>query len=181
MTKLEKAAAITLAASFLLLTGVLGRSYYLSRRPDPRSIPLVKTGEIVRLPGFTPGNAQSTLVLVLSSGCKYCLEDLPFYRQLSAIRNSSRDSIHLLAVLPERTTSAREFLATAGIGADDVISMSPRHLGVQVLPTLLLLDHEGKLQQYWVGDLDRKQEQEVFSVLRKSCPACSVPETGGKS
>jgi hypothetical protein len=52
---------------------------------------------------------------------------------------------------------------------------------VQLLPTLLLLDREGKLQQYWVGELDRKKQEEVFSVLRKSCPACSIPAAGGKS
>ena len=181
MSRLDKIAAITLTFSFVLLLGVLGSSYYLSRRPDSRSVPLVKTGETVRVPGFNAGAAKSVVVLVLSSGCHYCLDDLPFYKQLSAMRKSSGDSIHLLAVLPERTTSAREFLANAGIGADDVISMSPRHLGVQVLPTLLLLNQQGKLQQYWVGELDRKQQQEVFSVLRKSCPACSVPDAGGKS
>lgn len=181
MSRLDNIAAITLAASFLLLITVLGRSYYLSRRLDSRSIPLVKTGEKVRLPGFNAGAAQSTLVLVLSRQCRYCLDDLPFYKQLSAVRRSSGDSIHLLAVLPERTTSAREFLANAGIGADDVVSMSPRSLGVQLLPTLLLVDGEGKLQQYWVGAMDRKQQQQVFSVLRKSCPACSIPEAGDKS
>ena len=166
MTKLEKTAAFSLVISFLLLVGVLTRSYVLSHRPDPRAMPLVKTGELVRLPGFTPGSAQSTLVLVLSSQCQYCVDDLPFYKQLSAFRKSSGDSIRLIAVLPERTSSAREFLSNAGIGADDVLSMTPRRLGVQLLPTLLLLDHDGKLQQYWVGELNQNQREEILSVLR---------------
>ena len=166
MTKLEKTAAFSLVISFLLLVGVLTRSYVLSHRPDPRAMPLVKTGELVRLPGFTPGSAQSTLVLVLSSQCQYCVDDLPFYKQLSTLRKSSGDSIRLIAVLPERTSSAREFLSNAGIGADDVLSMTPRRLGVQLLPTLLLLDRDGKLQQYWVGGLNRSQREEILSVLR---------------
>ena len=178
MTKLEKTATVSFVASFLLLAGVLTRSYILSHRPDPRAVPLVKTGELVRLPGFTPGSAQSTLVLVLSSQCHYCLDDLPFYKQLSAFRKSSGDSIHLIAVLPERTTSAREFLSNAGIGADDVLSMTPRRLGVQLLPTLLLLDRDGKLQQFWVGELNRNQREEILSVLRKSCAACMASGLG---
>ena len=168
MTKLEKTAAFSLVTSFLLLVGVLTRSYILSHRPDLRAMPLVKTGELVRLPGFTPGSAQSTLVLVLSSQCQYCLDDLPFYKQLSAFRKSSGDSIHLVAVLPERTSSAREFLNNAGMGADDVLSMTPRRLGVQLLPTLLLLDREGKLEQFWVGELNRNQQEEVLAVLRRA-------------
>ena len=178
MTKLEKTATVSFVASFLLLAGVLTRGYILSHRPDPRAVPLVKTGELVRLPGFTPGSAESTLVLVLSSQCHYCLDDLPFYKQLSTFRKSSGDSIHLIAVLPERTTSAREFLSNAGIGADDVLSMTPRRLGVQLLPTLLLLDRDGKLQQFWVGELNRNQREEILSVLRKSCAACMASGLG---
>jgi hypothetical protein len=183
MRKLEKAATITFVVSFLLLAGVLLRSYWLSRRPDPRTIPLVKVGQPVNIPGFSPGDSQSSLVLAISSECPYCIDDLPFYKQLSVARASSGDSLRIVAVLPQNTSTARKFLDDAGVHVDAVLSMSPRRIGVQLFPTLLLLDRTGRLQQFWVGGLTGKQRQEVFSALKKSCTTCSLPTviTEGKS
>ena len=55
MSRLEKTAAAAMVVSFLLLAGVTTRSFVLSRRPDPATIPLVKIGEAVKLPGVSPG------------------------------------------------------------------------------------------------------------------------------
>ena len=166
MTRLEKTAATSLVLSFLLLAGVLTRGYILSRRPDAAAVPLVKVGEVVRLPEFSRGNAESTLVMVLSSGCHYCMEGLPFYKQLSAVRKSSGNSIQLVAVLPEQKAAAQTFLEGAGIATDGILSMAPSELGVRILPTLLLLDREGKLQRYWAGELNKDAQEEVLKALR---------------
>ena len=50
MTRIEKTATASLVLSFLLLAGVMTRSYVLSRHPDPAAVPMVKIGEVVKLP-----------------------------------------------------------------------------------------------------------------------------------
>jgi hypothetical protein len=175
MSRLEKTATATLIASFLLLAGITTRSFVLSRRPDPATIPLVKIGEKVKLSGFSPGGAQLTFVMVLSSQCTYCIHDLPFYQQLSALRASSGGALRLIAVLPEKTESGAKFLGSAGVNTDNVLSMAPLELGVQLIPTLLLLDENGKLERYWAGELNHERQQEVLAVVQASCGACRVP------
>src|SRR5690242_17504225 len=151
MTRLEKTATASAVLSFLLLTGVVTRSYVLSRRPDPATTPMVKVGELVKLPDLPLRNAESTLVLVISSSCHYCMDSLPFYKQLSAFRKSSADRLRLLAALPEDQNSARTFLESAGIFTDGVLAKAPSELGARIVPTLLLLDRDGRLQRYWAG------------------------------
>lgn len=177
MSRLEKTATATLVVSFLLLAGMTTRSFVLSRRPDPATVPLVKIGEKVRLPGFSSG-AKLTFVMVLSSQCTYCLHDMPLYRQLSALRASSGGALRLIAVLPEKTESGTKFLNSSGVNTDSVLSMGPLELGVQMVPTMLLLDESGTLKKYWVGEMNQERQQEVLAVLKESCSACLAPAAG---
>jgi len=174
MSRLEKTAAATMVVSFLLLAGVTTRSFVLSRRPDPATVPLLKIGQAVKLPGVSSGAARLTLVIVLSSQCTYCLHDLPLYRRLSVARSSSGGMLHLIAVLPEKTATATAFLDSSGVGTDNVLSMAPREVGVQMVPTVLLLDDKGRLERYWVGEMNQEREREVLAVLTESCSACRL-------
>lgn len=175
MTRIEKTAAAAMAVSFLLLAAAATRSFVLSRRPDPATLPLMKIGDSVKLPGSSPGAARPTLVMVLSSQCPSCIHDVPFYKQLSGLRASSGGALRLVAVLPEKRAVAATFLGSSSVNTDEILSMAPRQLGVQLLPTLLLIDERGKLARYWVGELDQGRQQEVLSVLQASCAACRVP------
>ena len=166
-----------MAVSFLLLAVVITRSFVQSRRADPATVPLVKIGEAVKLPGFTPGSAKLTFVIVMSSGCTYCLHDLPLYRRISAARSSSGGMLHLVAVLPEKASAAAEFLRSSGVSTDNLLSLAPLDVGVQMVPTLLLLDENGKLKRYWVGELNQEHEREVLAALTASCSACRFPAT----
>ena len=175
MNRLEKTAAVCVALSFLLLAGVTTRRFILSRKPNPAALPRVKIGEKVKLPEFASEKAGHTLVMVISSGCEYCVNDLPFYRRLSVIRGASGGELRLVAALPEKTETARMFLANAGVTVDHVWSAAPAEVGVQLIPTLLLLDADGKLQKFWVGELNEDRRQDVLAVLAASCTACGRP------
>jgi hypothetical protein len=177
MSRLEKTAAAAMAVSFLLLAGAATRSFVLSRRPDPATVPLVKIGEAVKLPGVSPGTARLTFVIVMSSGCTYCLHDLPLYRRLSAARSASGGMLHLVAVLPEKASTAAEFLRSSGVATDNLLSLAPLDVGARMVPTLLLLDENGKLRRYWVGEMGQEREREVLEALTASCSSCRLSAT----
>jgi hypothetical protein len=80
--------------------------------------------------------------------------------------------LHLIAVLPEKTATATAFLNSSGVSTDNVLSMAPLEVGVQMVPTLLLLDENDKLKKYWVGEMNQEREQEVLAMLTASCSAC---------
>jgi hypothetical protein len=175
VNRLEKAAAVCLAFSFLLLAGILTRTYIISRRSHSATLPRVKIGERVNLPELPSGSAGHTLVMVISGQCEHCVNDLPFYRRLSVIGGASGGELRLVAALPEKTETAQTFLANAGVIVDHVWSAAPAEVGVQLIPTLLLVDGEGRLQKFWVGELNDGRRRDVLSVLAASCAACSRP------
>src|SRR5215813_9686201 len=145
VNRLEKTATVCLTFSFLLLAGILARSYVISRRSHTATLPRVKIGERVNLPELSSRRAGHTLVMVISSQCEYCVSDLPFYRRLSEMRGASGGELRLVAALPEKTETAQMFLANACVIVDHVWPAAPAEVGVQLIPTLLLVDEEGKL------------------------------------
>jgi hypothetical protein len=81
MTRLEKATNMAIIVACAFLVGTLARNYYLSTRPDPRVMPKISKGDVVKLPGAAPAGQQTatpTLVLALSKGCRFCRESVGF-------------------------------------------------------------------------------------------------------
>jgi len=54
------------------------------------------------------------------------------------------------------------------------LSLAPLDVGVQMVPTLLLLDENGKLKRYWVGEMSQEREREVLALLTAVCSACRL-------
>jgi hypothetical protein len=175
MTKLEKATNVAIIVACIVLVGNLAWNYYLSSRPDPRRLPEVQKGAIIKLPGAASTTPQPTLVLALSKNCHFCQESVGFYQKLTAFKNSSPQGLRMVAVLPEKREEAESYLKEHGIGVDEVVSMPVSNLGVKGTPTLLPLDGHNKLEELWVGMLNDSQESQVIERLKKSCPRCSLP------
>jgi hypothetical protein len=177
MTRLDKAANISLIIACLLFIGVLARNYYLSRMPDPNIELSVKKGDQVALPGAASADGQSaaaTLVLTLSTHCAFCQASVPFYQKLAAFKNSSPARMRLATVMSEPQEEIEAYLKQHGIAVDAVFSMPVTQIGVKGTPTLLLLDGQNKLIESWVGQLNNQQESEVIASLQKICPTCSM-------
>jgi len=177
VTRLDKAANVALIAASLLLVGSLVRNYYLSRMPDPNIKPEIKKGEVIKpleqaLTAESP--ATVTLVLALSTHCRFCHASVPFYQKLAALKNSSASRVRLAAIMPESKEEAEDYLKKNGIAADAVVSMPMSQIGVNGTPTLLLLDGQNKLIEAWAGQLNSSQESEVIGHLRKLCPGCLI-------
>jgi hypothetical protein len=178
MTKLEKATNVAIIVACAVLVGNMARNYYLSSKPDPRMLPEIPKGAVVNLPAAAPVNPQQpTLVLTLSKNCRFCQESVGFYQKLTAFKNSSKQGLRLVAVLPQGKEEAESYLKEHGIGADEVISMQVSKLGVRGTPTLLLLDGQNKLEEMWAGKLNDSQETQVIERLKKACGGCSIPAT----
>jgi hypothetical protein len=180
MTRLEKATNVAIIVACAFLVGTLVRNYYLSRNSDLSAPPVIPKGTEIKLPIESPGGQQSaapTLVLALSKSCRFCEESVPFYRKLTALKNSSPQGLRLVAVLPDKQEEAEAYLKGNGIGVDAVISMPISSLGLQGTPTLLLLDGQNKLEEIWVGKQSEADETQVIDRLKKACGGCSLPAT----
>lgn len=173
--KIELASHIAIIIVAILICVVLVKNYLL---PDSRAKSDAgnntaiagNTGEpgivgkAISLPDVDWKRNGQTLVLVLSTGCRYCTESASFYKELVQKR-AKQGNIRLVAILPQPVDASRKYLSDLGIAVDDVRQVPPNSLGVRGTPTLLLVNKDGVVTDSWQGKLTPDKELEVMARL----------------
>jgi redoxin len=121
-------------------------------------------GKKISLPDTNFEKNGQTLLLALSTGCHFCTESAPFYKELVQKR-AKQGNIHLIAVLPQPVDASRKYLNDLGITVDDVKQLQPTSIGVDGTPTLLLVNKDGVVTDSWRGKLPPEKEREVMARL----------------
>jgi thioredoxin-related protein len=102
------------------------------------------------------------LILALSTTCHFCTESGPFYQRIAEERAGAR----LIALLPQSIEESRQYLNKLGIEVSEVRQSPTGALGVTGTPTLILVNNEGAVVNFWVGRLPAEKEAEVLSNLK---------------
>jgi thioredoxin-related protein len=162
---LTNVAIITVA---ILLCVVLVKRYLLTPDAPAEAKPLA-AGEKISLADVDWQKGRQTLLIVLSQGCHFCAESVPFYQRL-AKEARSRGDIQLVAVLPQSPEEGQKYLDDLGVPIKEVKQAPLSAIKVRGTPTLILVDGKGMVVDAWVGKLPSDQEAEVLSKLQ--CDAC---------
>ena len=163
--KLELLANVAIIVVALLLGAVLVKRYLLPQPTNARAADArIQPGTKLSLPGMEWGRSDKTLLIVLSTQCRFCTESAPFYQRL-AREQSRAGRARLVAVLPQSVAEAQKYLGEHGITVDEVRQVSPDAVGAAGTPTLIMLDSAGSVVESWVGKLPPDKESEVITRL----------------
>ncbi|MGB7923564.1 MAG: hypothetical protein WCF57_10000 [Pyrinomonadaceae bacterium] len=168
LKKTELLANIAVIVVALLLGVVLVKRYLLTgneaapaaRRVDPR----IPAGTKASLPDVDWAKNGQTLLLVLSSDCRYCTASAPFYQRL-ADATAGRPDIHLIAIFPQAVEEGQKYLDDLGVSIKEIRQELPGNTGAGGTPTLILVDAHGIVKKSWVGQLSAPEESEVLDQL----------------
>ena len=127
--------------------------------------PPLEIGSTIDVPDLKWGQADKTLLLVLSTKCNFCTESSPFYRRIVQ-EVEGNPGIRLIAFLPQDASEGREYLSANGVRISDVRQLGPGTLGVAGVPSLILTDRNGKVVDLWFGKLGANVESLVMSRLK---------------
>jgi thiol-disulfide isomerase/thioredoxin len=83
--------------------------------PVPKTTPV---GQAVPLENVDWAKNQKTLVLYVSTKCKYCTESGPFYQHL--LEENAAKNVKFVAVVPQTVEEGREYLSNLGVKINDV-------------------------------------------------------------
>lgn len=159
--RIELAANLAIIIVAVLIGLVLVKNYLLSNSSAPGAGDYrVPAGTRVPLPSVDWSGNGRTLLLVLQKGCHFCTESAPFYKELAG--RAAQGKVRLVAVLPQETADAKQYLNSLQIPIDDVRQSSLDALGVRGTPTLILVDARGTVEDSWVGKLPAEREAEVL-------------------
>jgi thioredoxin-related protein len=165
--RIELVANIAIIIVALILAAVLVKRYLLPNA-EPNQVATdrsIKAGTKLSVDGVDWAKNERTLVLALSTECRYCTESAPFYQRL-AQKRSEGVRIKLVAVLPQEISQSQKYLNDHRITVDDVKQARPSSLGVAGTPTLIIADRTGTVTKSWVGKLPAEKEAEVLTMLQ---------------
>lgn len=127
----------------------------------PKTTPLGKT---VPLSGIDWQKNKKTLILYLSTRCRFCDESMPFYRRLAEKYSESKD-VKLMAVFPQSVDEAKAHFKSHGVNINEVLNAQLTSIGVTATQTLLLVNESGVVTDMWKGKLPGEKETEVINKL----------------
>jgi thioredoxin-related protein len=166
---IQSAANIAIIIVTVLLAGVAVARYMQPARSDPSTIARAESRKVtpgtkIQLANVDYGKSDKTLVMVLSTTCRFCTASVPFYQKL-AQRKEGHEDLRLIAVTPQSVDEAKEYLGKHGVAVDEIAQASLDEMDVSGTPTLIQVDKTGAAVRSWVGKLPPEKEAEVVQSL----------------
>ena len=157
--------AVLVAVVYLAFTG---RSAGV-RRPE---LPQYRAGEKVdSIDGLPYNDHEKTVVLFLSSQCKYCLESLPFYRSLVEVRNAEHKAVAIAAISRDSQATFERYISEQSLRVDRTATVSkPAWPKMLATPTMVVVDHNGIVLDAWVGLMSTDRVNALTRLLELRSP-----------
>jgi peroxiredoxin len=169
--KLELVANISIIVVAVLVGGLLVDRYLIRPSPKPEIRDVrVKPGTKLTLTGVDWDKSNPTLLLVLSTDCRFCTESASFYQRL-VLEKAKHGRGTVIAVLPQTVEVAKKYLDELSVTVDDIRQATPVSVGARATPTIVLVDRTGAVVESWVGKLPSEQESAVFNRFFANAPA----------
>lgn len=163
--KIELLANVAIIVVAALLGVVLVRNYLWPATNGKATPPdMVTVGKKLNVPGVDWAANKRTLLLTLQTGCHFCTDSAPFYKEL-AKRQAERPDLKLVAILPSPVADSKAYLDSLGVSVQEVRQARLEAVGVGGTPTLLLVDSAGVVTGVWRGQLDSAREAELLAQL----------------
>jgi hypothetical protein len=160
--RLEVATNVVMIVVAIIAGVLLVRNLMFRPRTTPMPPPIA-TGTALAVPGLDWHTNGKTLVLAVSTNCRYCSESAPFYRRLAD--EVQRRHVHLTALLPQAADEGAQYLRGLEVPIVDIRSAPLKSLKIRGTPTLLLIDDRGIVRQVWEGKLSTDGERQVIAAL----------------
>jgi rhodanese-related sulfurtransferase len=153
---------VALALAGVALVLVLTRSYFGGK--GQAAAEPIEAGTKLSLKDVAWNEKGQTLVMALSSECRYCTESAPFYQRLvSGLAAGGKTRV--VAVLPQSVSTGERYLRTLGVTPDRVLQANLSRIGFPQTPTLALVDTAGVVTETWVGKLSVSKQLALFERL----------------
>lgn len=162
----EMAANVAIIVVAILLGVVLVKNNLLANPQPAMAAPAgIAPGTKLSLPGVDWKANGRTVVLALSTTCRFCTESGPFYQRLAQER-ARIQNIRLVAVFPQPVAEAQKYLSDLGVTVDEVRQVRLDSIGVVGTPTLIIADANGAVAASWRGKLPGEKESELLAALK---------------
>jgi rhodanese-related sulfurtransferase len=153
--------AILLVA--IVLSAVLVKKFFF--QPSQNYDYQIARDASLVIKGVNWADSERTVLVALGKECKYCSDSAEFYRRLAA-GVASQTNIRLIALFSEKESDGEAYLKQLAVPIREVRYTSLSSLGIKNVPTLVILDRHGVVNDIWIGKLSPLKESALMSKLR---------------
>lgn len=162
--KLETVANVTIIVTGVLVSSLVFKTWVSSARADAARQPY-RTGEkIEQIAGVDFSKAPRTVLLVVRSSCVFCSQSMSFYKRLAELRHKKGTDFRVVGLTTEPVEVGERYFSKNGVSLDTVASYEDVEFRVRATPTVILVDHDGRVIRSWVGLLSGIHEEEVVKL-----------------
>lgn len=164
--KIQTLSNVAIIIVALLFGLVLVNRYLLPSAPKPSVAESnsIKAGMKLPLSAVDWSKSDKTLLIVLSTNCRYCTESTPFYQKLTQ-QKAGRNDVKLVAVMPQSVSEAQRYLGEHKVSVDEIKQANLDDVYVKGTPTLIVVDRDGSVVESWMGKLPPEKEAEVINHI----------------
>jgi hypothetical protein len=162
--RIELLANVVIIVVAVLIGGILVKRYLWPQAQSSPAQSRIQPGTKLSVPGVEWNKNERTLLLVLSTSCRYCTESSPFYQRLVQ-EKAKKGGVGLVAVLPQSVDESQKYLNGLGVSVDDIKQVGLDAVRVRGTPTLIMADRTGAVVESWVGKLPAEKEVEVLNLF----------------
>ena len=105
----------------------------------------------------------------LTPSYPYCIQSMPFYKTLQKTLKGSQVNGRFAFMAVIDTSQSRRLqervLAKYQVRVDTLMVIPVSDYNVEYVPTILIVDGEGRVQHKWIGMLDAKQESQIEQLF----------------
>lgn len=154
----------------ILCVAIGWRIFQGTYRPSPAGVQLPSALRVgtafATSPALPLDHTRGTLVLALSTRCKFCAASVPFYSHLLAASRSGSQGLPIVAIFPNSQDEVQTFAPKIGSPLQTLAGQDFQNLGIAGTPTLVLVDTAGRIRRVWIGELSSKDEQAVLKTVQ---------------
>ena len=169
----SRSGLITQGAFVLMCLAVTaaGLQYIIgARNTTPKAAPSlgITTGsQLPKAELFNPTGKAASLILALSTECRFCTESLPFYQELTQLDPIRSGRVQLSIGSAQPIDEMRLYLKEHGLGVAYILGLRPTGLRIAGTPTIVLADSRGLVLNVWRGLLNRDRQKDVVGAVVK--------------
>jgi hypothetical protein len=149
----------------IVAIGVLVKNYFAPEEVKT-SVSVLKGTVFPDIPGVDYKQTPRTLILALNVDCRYCTRSVPFYNSLSEAWQQNAGQFNIVAAfINDDAALVKSYAEEKQLSVQAIAGVDLDKLGVQMTPTIILVDSGGKVLDSWRGALQPDGEREVFDAL----------------
>ncbi len=162
---LEIASSIAVVIVSVVVLGFLARIVFWEQ-PGPRFSPGLEKGmTLAKVGDVDYGSSELTLLIALRTTCSYCEASLPLYRKLIDAGSRGPKPLHVIAVFSERSEEVANYLKAKDVEIDFVPEVNFDGLHISGTPTMILVNRDGAVKDFWIGKLPDSELDQFFQQL----------------